>query len=342
MTGPSTNFYVGPQGVHCTIPKRLLYHFSDYARVCLEGHFSEADANAIWLSDIDPDIFQWLWQWLYNGELEVHRLHHWNWKIGRGERLEQVCQVLCRVHILGERLFFDSRLLVDSVQRQLDAVIEEAKAFEEYMPLTPKIVEEVLLNSAPVQYGGSMSWASPSLRPSVLRHLCDFQFCTTVEFLDYVECFERDGAFAAEIMGFLASELKWAVNRWEEQIDSPVDVRERKKRIAEGEGSSQCLTMRFKTRQGAWLALRYIPTFVGCITIDFRVYSRCFEIDGEFAAGIMHYMAQELLWIVEIWGEERGSTVDVAAEKEEEARIAQEESDLQHMVDRIMRRDGWS
>ena len=67
ITGPSTNFYVGPDKTHYTIPKRLLYEFSAFAKPCLEGNFAEATANATWLPDVSPDVFQWIWKWLYQG-----------------------------------------------------------------------------------------------------------------------------------------------------------------------------------------------------------------------------------------------------------------------------------
>lgn len=102
------------------------------------------------------------------------------------------------------------------------------------------------------------------------------------------------------------------------------------------------MTTRPKTRQEVWLALRYICIFAGCQTTDFRAYYQCFELDGEFAAEILNYMGQELLWIVDVWGKKRGLMVDVAAEREEEERAAQEKSDLEHIVQKIMRRKGWS
>ncbi|KAF6221575.1 hypothetical protein HO133_002431 [Letharia lupina] len=342
LTGPSTNFYVGLDEKHYTIPKRLLYHFSDYARICLEGSFWEARANAAWLPDVDSDVFQWLWQWLYTGKLKVYSFYNFTWDWSEDEQLQQACQVLCRLHVLGERLLFDERFLQDEVQRKLVKVIERAKTSRSTTPLTPQIVEEILSDSAPVQYGSIWNWQSTSLRPFVVEQLCTLDFCTTTDFVDWVGCFELDGAFAAEIMAFMADELKWAVKRWEAQVGSPVDVLEKKKQFAEDRGNSKCLETRPKNHQGIWLALRIICTFAGCTTTDLRAYSQCFELDGAFAVEILAYMAEELRWIVERWGEERGSRVDVAVEKEEEERIAQEESDLQRMVDRIMRRVGWS
>lgn len=342
MTGPSTNFYVGLDEKHYTIPKRLLYHFSDYARICLEGSFWEADVNAAWLPDVDSDVFQWLWQWLYTGKLKVYQSYNFMSDWSEDEQLQQACQVLCRLHVLGERLLFDERFLQDEVQRKLMKVIERAKTSRSTTPLTPQIVEEILSDSAPVQYGSIWNWQSTSLRPFVVEQLCTLDFCTTTDFVDWVGCFELDGAFAAEIMAFMADELKWAVKRWEAQVGSPVDVLEKKKQFAEDRGNSKCLEIRPKKHQGVWLALRIICTFAGCTTTDLRAYSQCFEVDGAFAVEILAYMAEELRWIVERWGEERGSRVDVAVEKEEEERIAQEESDLQRMVDRIMRRVGWS
>lgn len=210
------------------------------------------------------------------------------------------------------------------------------------MPLTPAIVEEVLEGSGPVDYGSRGSWASNSLRPFVLRYLCTFEFCTVVEFMDYVECFELDGAFAAEIMKFLASEMKWAVDRWGAHMGASIDVTEKKRQILEEEGNAQCIAKSPKTRKGVWLALRYMCTFSGCQTTDFRAYSQCFELDGGFAAEILNYMVRELRWIVEVWGKERGWTVDVAREREDEAYDLQERSDLEHTVQKYMRRGGWS
>ena len=280
--------------------------------------------------------------WLYTGELQVLRHCHQDWDFSSDEQLEEACLVLCRVHFLGERLLFDDRLLRVGIQYQLDDIVEEARSSAEYMPLTPEIIEEVLSESAPVQYAGSMSWASRSLRLLVLRHLRTFRFCTEADFMDYVGCFENDGAFAAEIMEFVKSEIEWAVKRWEADVKSPVDVAKKEQQFADEEGVFQWVATRPRPFQGVGLVLRYFCTFAGCTKTDFRAYSQCFEFDGEFAAEILNYMVEELLWIVDMWGKERGWAVDVGEEREEEERVAQEESDFQHMVDRIMRRDGWS
>ena len=200
MTGASTNFYVGPEHKHYTIPKRLIYHFSDYARVCLEGSFSETAANAIWLPDIDPDVFQFLWQWLYSGKLSIHRYCTMDddWRdLNEDEQCQRVCQLLCRVHMLGERLLFDWRFLLD-VQRNLDALLEKVK----HSPFTPKILQEVFSESAPVEL------LTLDLRGFVLNHWMSFDLCTTIDYYKYVECFEQDGAFAAKMMAYVASELK--------------------------------------------------------------------------------------------------------------------------------------
>lgn len=341
MTGPSTNFYVGARGTHHTIPKRLLYHFSEYAQPCLEGNFLEASTNAVWLPDVDLDVFRWLWRWLYSGELDVHGHYQSQYTLDQDEKLRQACEVLCRVHFLGERLLFDSRILEYGVRMQLEAVLEEAKLSERAIPLTPQIVAEVLSDSAPVRYGDAVSWQCNSLRPFVLENLSTFQFCTTVDFMDFADCFELDGAFAAELMRFLASELEWARARWETKTGWPVDVTEKRMERAEYEGYSQWVAIRPNPCPGELIALRYICTFAGCQTTDFRAYSQCFERDGEVAAEILNYMAEELLWIVEAWGIEMGEVVDFAAEKAEEARIAEEESTNQHMLDKIMQRGGW-
>lgn len=335
MTGPSTNFYVGPQHKHYTIPKRLIYHFSDHARVCLEGNFAEAAANAIWLPDVNPDVFQLLWRWLYTGQLDINSYcsmdDNW-WELSKDQQRQQVCQLLCRVQILGERLLFHRVFLEGEVQQELETLIEQI----EPSPYTAEITQEVLSSSAPVQYRGY--WGYFSLRPVVLGHWLSFDICTTTDFYEYIGCFEQDGAFAAEVMTYMASEIMWAVKRWEKQTETIVDVNEKKQQLAEEDGLSHCVVRRYGRPHGVWLVCRYMCTFTGCTTTNFRRYSECFELDGAFAAEIMEYMAEELLWVVDCWGIELGSWVDYAAEKVEE----EQEESRQRLVDKIIRRGGWT
>ena len=343
MIGPSTNFYVGLEAKHFTMPKGLLYHYSDYARACLGGNFGEAASNAVWLPDVDPDVFQWLWQWLYTGQLNVAG-HYYCWELSKDEQLEQTCRLLCQLHILGERLLFDERFLEYHVQAGLAEVIKEVIAKDGCLPLTPGVVEEVLSDSAPVNYESEGNWQCLSLRRFVLRQLSTFLFCTTTDFVDWVECFELDGAFAAELMVYIADEIKWAVKRWGTDIGTPVDIVERKKQSAKDQEISECLERRPRKYLGIWLAMRHMCTFEGCTTVDFRAYSGYFELDGPFAAEVLNYMALGLRWIVEAWGAERGFVVDVSEEKEEEERIAEEEQigedkrSFQQIVDKMMRR----
>ena len=339
MTGSSTSFYVGPQKKHYTIPKRLLYHFSDFAKACLESSFSEAGANAIFLPDVDPDVFQYLWLWLYTGELKVYQLDYCAWAISSAEGLVQACRTLCRVHTLGERLLFDYRFLELVVQDQLTEIIDEAKTNRKLMPLSPEIVGEVLTDSAPARYG-ACCWHSISLRPFVVKHLCTFQFCTTVDFMDYADSFKKDGGFAIEILIFVAGEIRWAKDRGEAEIGGPVDVF-REEQVTENQDFTQCIGTRSKLSQGVWVVLKHICTFAECSTFDLRAFSSLFELDGEFAAEFLNYMATELLLTVKRWGEERGKEVDFTAEKEEEERLAQEADDLERTVQRMMFRWGW-
>ena len=177
MTGPSTNFYIGLEAEHFTIPKRLLYYFSEYARACLEDHFSEAASNAVWLPDVDPDVFQWLWQWLYSSRLDVAEHYRGEWEVSVDEQREQTCWVLCRLYVLGERLLFDERFLECHVQNHLAEVMKRAIDEGADLPLTPAIVKQVLLDSAPVNYASAGNWQCFSLRSFVLRHLRTFAFC---------------------------------------------------------------------------------------------------------------------------------------------------------------------
>ena len=319
MTGPSTNFYVGPENNQYTIPKRLIYRYSEYARVCLEGKFPEAAANAIWLPDVDPKVFQLLWRWLHSDTIDIDRYISvddiWWGMNERKERqivCQRACQLLCRLHILCERLLFDYRFLRGEVQRELDSVIARA----ETSPFTVEIIQEVLANSAPVHPEAYCSITS--LRPFLLEHWSNFCLCTTINFYDYVECFEQDGRFAAAVMAYMAWELMWVVSRWGKQTESVVDLDEKKKEFYEKEGLSQSMVKSCGRRQGVWLVCRYMCTFKGCTTTYFPGYSHCFELDGGLAAEIMTYMAEELVWAVDRWGTERGSKVDFTAEKAEE------------------------
>lgn len=340
MTGPSTNFYVGLEEVHYTIPKRLLYQFSAFAKPCLEGRFAEAEVNSVWLPDVRPDVFQWIWRWLYQGKLQAEKNCYWmhdggqdtcyEWHKPRHRQL--VCQLLCRVHMLGERLLFDRRFLEKTVQAELEALIEEAKEDGDPNPFTPEIIEDILSQSAPVD--SFSTWWNLSLRSFLFEKLCDYDVCANMDLMKCSKCFELDGAFAAELMGYMAGELLWAVELWGAQTESIVDVAEKELQLAGEEGRSQWLVKKPKRRSYVWLALRYMCTFQGCTTAKFREYIDCFELDGAFAAEILAYMAGELRWVREKWGEERGPSVDVAQEKEEEDRNAREEDDITRLVNR--------
>ena len=262
--------------------------------------------NATWLPDVDPEVFQWLWQWLYTGELEVYRFYDWKGDGSEDRRLQQACQVLCQLHTLGERLLFDGRFLREHVNRELEEIIGAAKSSELAMPLTPEIVEDVLSGSAPVPYELVSEWYCLSLRLFVVRQLCNYEYCTTADFTEMAQCFELDGGFAAELMAFMAAELMWVVERWEKEVGRPIELADQKKRFAKEN--------------------------------DLRTYSSFFELDGDFTVDILEYMAAELRWTVEEWGEERGEKVDISAEKIKE----EEEIDLESFVHKIMRRDGWS
>ena len=323
MTGPSTNFYVGPDETHYTIPKRLLYQFSAFAKPCLEGKFAEAEANAVWLPDVSPAVFQWVWKWLYQDQLQVEKYcyklrddqeEYWSIK-WEPELCQQACQLLFRVHILAERLLLDTRFLM-TVQAELMTLIRRAKEKEYFNPFTPQIVHEVLSQSAPVLY--YPRGPCISLRSFLLKQLCEYEICVQMDFMKCGRSFELDGAFAADLMNYMARQLEWAVELWGAQTESIVDITEKKLELAEKEGDFQTMVEQPKRRSYVWLALRYICTYQGCTTTPFEVYSKCFELDGVFAAEILEYLAGELRWVREKWGEERGPRVNVAQEKENE------------------------
>lgn len=151
----------------------------------------------------------------------------------------------------------------------------------------------------------------------MLGQRCDYDLCANVDFMSCSKCFELDGVFAAELMMFMARNLVWAVELWGAQTESIVDVVEKKLGLAEEEGKFQSMLKMPKRRSDAWLALRYFCTFQGCTTTSFGKYSKCFELDWVFAAQILAYMAEELRWVREKWGEERGLRVNVSQEKRE-------------------------
>ena len=336
ITGPSTNFYVGPNRMHYTIPKRLLYQNSDFAKACLEGKFAEAAANAVWLPDVSPDVFQWIWRWLYQGCLRIEDYCYGrdeNEDIGcryldDHEKNQQASQLFCRVHMLGERLLMDFSFF-RTVQEEFKDFIKRMKTWTSLNPFTPELIDEVLSHSMPVSQ--LCSYSNTSLRSFVFEQLCDYDFCADFDFL---ECSELDGAFAGKLMGYMSRQLVWAVELWGAQTESIVDVVEKKLKLAEEEGNSQTMVKGPKRRSDLWLALRYFCTFQGCTTTSFYKYSECFERDGAFAAEILAYMSGELRWIREMWGEERGPRVNVAQEQENEAWNAEDYNDIERMVQR--------
>lgn len=369
ITGPSTNFYVGPREKHYMIQKRLLYHFSEYAKMCLEGGFLEAGTNAIYLQDVDPDVFQYIWQWLYTGEMRLDSFYDSVWSRGDGRGLVQAYQLLCRLHVLGERLLFDERFLKSAVQTELNKVIEKAEINELPIPFNPDIVEEVLSESAPAQYenwgfSSTDDWDwffSFSLRPIVLRHWCNFKFCTKVDFKEYKNCFRRDGAFAAELLTFLIGEIKWAKERGEAEVGRPIDafdIKEeqptegqtepldafdmKKEEPTEGQPGSHCATTVTRQYTGIWVALRHVCFSEGCSETAIRAFSKHFELDSLFAAEFLNFAATEWEETVKVWGDKRGEKVDVAAERKKEERLAQEKSDLERSVFNMQQRWGWT
>ena len=77
--------------------------------------------------------------------------------------------------------------------------------------------------------------------------------------------------------------------------------------------------------------------FTFCTTFDFLNCGRCFELNGEFAAALMMYLAGELKWAVELWGAQTQSTVSVAAKKLEEA---QDNGESQTLTKRPKAKEG--
>lgn len=339
ITGPATNFYVGPNSTHYTIPKRLLYQYSHFAKPCLEGKFAEAGANAVWLPDVSPDVFQWIWRWLYQGSVKIENycynldddeLNNTYYSQPQ-ERIQQACQLLCRVHMLGERLLMDYSFF-RTVQEEFKDFIKRLKKCTHLNPFTPELIHEVLSNSMPVSE--FCSYSNTSLRSFVFEQLCDYDFCANFDFMKCSQCLELDGAFAAGLMAYMSRQLVWAVELWGAQTESTVDVVEKKLNLAEEEGNSQVMVKGPKRRSDIWLALRYFCTFQGCTTTSFHEYGECFELDGAFAAEILAYMGGELRWIREKWGEERGPRVNVTEEQENEAWNAEHFNDIERMVQR--------
>lgn len=352
ITGPSTNFYVGRDKTHYTIPKRLLYESSDFAKACLEGNFAEAGANGVWLPDVSPDVFQWIWKWLYQGRLGIE-IYCYGWDDDKGndrysysysddhhhshsysddpEQIQQACQLLCRVHMLGERLLMD-RNFFNTVQEEFKDFFKRVKKCTSVNPFTPGLIHEVLSHSMPVSE--LCSYSNTSLRSFLFEQLCYYDFCANFDFMKCSESFELDGAFAGKLMDYMSSQLVWAVELWGPQTESVVNVTDKKLKLAEEEGNSQVIVRGPKRRSDSWLALRYFCTFQGCTTTSFHKYSECFELDGAFAAEILAYMSGELQWVKEKWSEERGPRVNVAEEQENEAWNADDYNSIQRVIQR--------
>ena len=278
-TGPKISFIVGPQGREVSVSSGLISHFSDYAKACLKDIYLEGCTHTVRLEDVDPTVFRWLRRWLVIGDPGIRR--HFDSRVPPlllNDQLKLACKLLCRLHFLGERLLFDGRLLEDFIQVQLDDIIEEAKYKGIPMPLDSEIVEEVLSESAPVHYGGEPKGKNYSLRPFVLKHLCTVDICTSVDWADYADCFQLDGAFAAEMMIFLDSEIAWAEeardNRW-------FNIAKMKDRWMIG----GCILEE-------------------CDIMGFREESGCFEEDGAMAAERLGIMAEYLRGVLEAWRKE--------------------------------------
>ena len=379
MIGPSTNYYVGSQSVHYTIPKRLIYYVSDHARMCLEGSFAEASANAVRLSDVDPETFQWLWHWLYTGKLGV--FDHYCGVMGNREQRTKACLMLCRVHHLAERLLFDSQFF-DDVQENLERIIADGEIDGKPMMLSPEIVGEVLLGSWPVvRYEDNLvdpvrywstKFSAPrffshhdSLTPYILGYLCTFEFCTTANFHQYADYFVEDGAFVGEIMAFMANETSWAIHRWGRQVDRRVDIAEVKRDFAYRFFEEQLLEpqamdadeLKSYLQQTAnaqpwmetppripeevWSSLKAMCTSAECTTDDFRDLSPYFGMDAEFTGKLLGYMATELSWVIYSWSLERHEHVDWAAEKAEEKREEEREEERESIERSAFKESGW-
>ena len=229
MSGPSTNFYVGRDATYYTIPKRLLYKSSNFTKLCLESSFAEAGTNAVWLPDVSLGVFQWVWKWLYQGRLEIEKEFYWFVMFEENGRpfysatepLQQACQLLCRVHMLGERLLMETRFL-RTVQEELEKVVKRGKDNGYVNPFTPELLQEVLSQSTPVV--DLCAYSNDSLRSSVFEQLRDYEFCANFDFMKCSECFEFDGAFAGKLMDYMSRQLVWAVELWSTQTESTVNV----------------------------------------------------------------------------------------------------------------------
>ena len=233
--------------------------------------------------------------------------------------------MLRRVYLLGERLLFCDEFLLN-INQELNEVMERAGTAGRSMLLTPDLVQEVLSNSAPLRY---REWTL-HLGYDILRYVCTFDFCTTVDFMDYAYCFEEDGNFAASIMVYIAKETRWAIEHWDAEVGSAVGVAETKKQFAKHRKWLAPLEPP-PGNEAIWQVLRVMCTSAACTEKDLHAYSKFFEVDGVFTADLLCYMAAELRWTLEMWGGDRGEEVDIAAEKEEDWRIEQLKSDAWRM-----------
>jgi hypothetical protein len=67
MNGPMVDIFVGKKAIHFRLPKDLLCKFSKYFDRCLNGPFIEGQTQRIDLTDVSPDHFRYIADWICRG-----------------------------------------------------------------------------------------------------------------------------------------------------------------------------------------------------------------------------------------------------------------------------------
>ena len=221
ITGPSIDIFVGPDEVHFSVPRGLLYYHSRFAERAIEGFFLEAQEKILRLPEDDPDVFFWLVQWMLQGRLGVieHFEHYKDRSRSGRERWhrwrEHACRILCRLSILAERVLNESPTSrhegSESIQREIalgfDELFSGAVDDCHCTPVAPDIVLEVWENTVPDEDNPNIGVATdPSLRHQIFEELCLSVFSRDGlrDCAEYAECFMLDnGQFGAKAMAFM-------------------------------------------------------------------------------------------------------------------------------------------
>ena len=222
------------------------------------------------------------------GDLDIYSYYEQMRRVQQEEILPRECLLLCRLHVLTERLLFDDWSLPLRIRRKLEKCIEEARNQGYPLPLTPEAMEEVLLNSAPIT---DETEVEPETWESWNRKAKDgWKSLTTAEVSESIPAaptYDPDN------------------DPW---VSKPVISK------------PYVYPIRYRSVPGLRSDISLRPHMIErfcdfdfCTTTDFKQWTQCFELDGRFAVELMAYIAFEQDWVKRSWEVEADSVDDVAA-----------------------------